>query len=155
MNIEQRISQILFASAFGTDIISDVISKYKEPNRFYHNLTHIEEMLDFIESSVHDLDTIEFTALQHAIIFHDVIYDTKSKTNEEDSFWYFIDKFKSDTDDKNKMIVMIKEMIMATQYHNYNAQLPTYTQMIIQADLQRLTLPFDQFWNNTKLLMKE
>ena len=44
---------------------------------------------------------------------------------------------------------------MATKNHNYDETLPEEVKIIIKADLQRLTIPFSDFWKNTKELMKE
>ena len=58
-------------------------SHYSEPHRRYHNLAHIEaclQWLDRVRDHAKDSPSMEF-----AIWFHDVIYDTHSSTNEQDS----------------------------------------------------------------------
>lgn len=56
---------------------------YSEPQRFYHNLAHVESCLAEFDSAgqlVQRPDLVEFS-----IWYHDAIYDTKAKDNEEQS----------------------------------------------------------------------
>lgn len=56
---------------------------YSEPHRFYHNLPHVNSCLTELDSArqiVQQSDLVEF-----AIWYHDAIYDTKAKDNEEKS----------------------------------------------------------------------
>ena len=56
---------------------------YTEPQRHYHTFQHIVECLDLFHQIKEQLnDTI---AIELAIWFHDVIYDTKAIDNEEQS----------------------------------------------------------------------
>ncbi|KAF8872482.1 hypothetical protein CPB84DRAFT_1854455 [Gymnopilus junonius] len=68
---------------------SQLISRYSEPQRYYHTINHIHAMLqclDQFHSSVADETTLKL-----AIFFHDWIYDPKSKDNEIDSIQYLRD----------------------------------------------------------------
>ncbi len=56
---------------------------YSEPQRFYHNMVHVESCLAELDSAgqlVQRPDLVEFS-----IWYHDAIYDTKAKDNEEQS----------------------------------------------------------------------
>jgi len=64
-------------------ILKEVIEKYTEPHRSYHNLSHIysllmmaEEYYDFIENPI---------LFELSIWFHDLIYDPSRNDNEEKS----------------------------------------------------------------------
>jgi len=62
---------------------SELSDLYSSPNRFYHTLHHIAEMIRLIESfkdSLRDSDAVYFAAW-----FHDAIYDTKASDSEERS----------------------------------------------------------------------
>lgn len=64
-------------------VYDDLLSRYSEPGRAYHTLEHIEHCLTELETVSNpaaDLKAIEF-----ALWFHDAIYDTASKDNEERS----------------------------------------------------------------------
>lgn len=162
----EKIIKVLKDFGFDEKIINEVCQAYSETSRHYHNSTHIEEMLDYAALHNSGLSHIKKIALDLAIVFHDVVYVTKNKTNEEDSYLYFFQCLSSHIgnlfgngvipDEKLREInVSVEELIMATKNHNYDETLPEEVKIIIKADLQRLTIPFSDFWKNTKELMKE
>ncbi|MDB5194723.1 MAG: N-methyl-D-aspartate receptor subunit [Parcubacteria group bacterium] len=57
-----------------------LLSQYSEPHRAYHDLEHIMNMLDELET-VRVLAN-DFISLSLAIWFHDAVYDTHGKNNE-------------------------------------------------------------------------
>lgn len=60
-----------------------IVSRYNESTRFYHTLVHIADMLR--SSSMYSSMISDRTVVDLAIFFHDIIYDSRSNTNEEDS----------------------------------------------------------------------
>ena len=65
------------------EIFEAIRYAYSAEGRHYHTLTHIDQCIDELDEVRHlceDADAIEF-----AIFFHDIVYDTQSETNEEDS----------------------------------------------------------------------
>ena len=56
---------------------------YETPPRAYHNLTHIAHCLDEFQSARHLASNPQ--ALEWALWFHDSIYDSKAKDNEQQS----------------------------------------------------------------------
>lgn len=57
-----------------------VLDRYNEPHRFYHNMKHISDMVnDAIYDGILDRQLFK------AIVYHDAVYDPKSRTNEIDS----------------------------------------------------------------------
>ncbi|MCK7556859.1 hypothetical protein MKQ70_18290 [Chitinophaga sedimenti] len=70
--------QALFQSAF-----EHINEAYSGPNRHYHNLEHLSQMLGLLEQvrdKVKDPDSMAF-----AIFFHDIIYKAGNNNNEEKS----------------------------------------------------------------------
>ncbi len=61
----------------------ELVSRYSEPHRHYHNLRHIAECLGEFDSARHLAR--DPAALELAIWFHDAIYDTHAPDNEEQS----------------------------------------------------------------------
>ena len=61
----------------------ELVRAYAAPERHYHNLAHIEAMLDLMRSYENALS--DPAAVEAAIWFHDVIYDTRRHDNEEKS----------------------------------------------------------------------
>ncbi len=62
---------------------ANLVARYAEPHRAYHNLTHIEHCLNEFEAA-RSLAPHP-NAIEMAIWFHDVVYDPKAKDNEERS----------------------------------------------------------------------
>lgn len=62
---------------------SKLINHYQEPSRAYHNLEHVSSCLEEFDS----LKSIALNsgAVEFAIWFHDTIYNTQTKDNEEAS----------------------------------------------------------------------
>lgn len=60
-----------------------LVSMYSEPQRFYHNMNHVENCLTEFDDARHLVQQPDLVEL--AIWYHDAIYDTQSKDNEEKS----------------------------------------------------------------------
>lgn len=91
-------------------IFTDLLARYNEPHRYYHNLEHIVAMLDELEKTGNDC-----VALAWAIWFHDAVYDPRAHDNEEQSA-----KLARDTIDMiewpNKTGEQVRNLIMATKH---------------------------------------
>lgn len=64
-------------------IMQDLRTRHAEPQRHYHDWSHIEALLGHmakVEPRLHDCE-----AVLHAILFHDAIYDPRAKDNERRS----------------------------------------------------------------------
>jgi predicted metal-dependent HD superfamily phosphohydrolase len=72
-------------------IFADLVSHYTEDHRKYHNLSHIDRMLGWLEAAGGRMDAVEF-----AIWFHDVVYQPLGSDNEAESARYFRDCLGSD-----------------------------------------------------------
>jgi len=63
------------------DCFRRLVDAHAEPHRHYHTLEHIADVLDFVDDLA-DAKTNLF-AVRLAGWFHDVIYDSKAKDNEQ------------------------------------------------------------------------
>jgi predicted metal-dependent HD superfamily phosphohydrolase len=61
----------------------DLAARYGAPDRFYHNLHHLTDVLDVIDR-LHHL-AADPAAVRLAAWFHDAVYDSRAKDNEEKS----------------------------------------------------------------------
>ena len=137
--ISNRLNQLQFNS--------DVINLYNEPHRFYHTLEHIEQVLKYL----HHENLLIHDELFLATIFHDIIYNPQSTTNEEDSANYFTDAAKSSslTNDQKEHI---KQLILDTKNHRPPAR---FSEEFIKADLSILNASFDKLIRYEKQIFKE
>lgn len=75
----QRVS----AQGDSEKVYDDIVARYGEPHRAYHTLAHIKHCLgefNQVRRLIENPDEVEM-----GLWFHDVIYDTKAKDNEEKS----------------------------------------------------------------------
>ncbi len=107
---EYRISQEISKKYFEI-----VLEKYSEKKRFYHNLTHIQALLNRAENL--KIYFQNYGAVRFAIWFHDIIYNTKRSNNEEKSAELAI-KALEEMQIPNATIVLVEKMIIATKTHN-------------------------------------
>jgi predicted metal-dependent HD superfamily phosphohydrolase len=70
----------------------ELVRAYAATERHYHNLTHIEAMLDLMRSYENALS--DPAAVEAAIWFHDAVYDTHRHDNEERSAQLATDRLK-------------------------------------------------------------
>jgi len=96
-----------------------IINKYNANGRFYHTVQHINEMLDLIPKSQ------QLMAL--AVVFHDLVYDPKSSTNEEDSVK---EGLMLGLGERSHQI--FSDLIMATKHHVAKDELQ---EIMVDADL--------------------
>lgn len=74
------------AEAPAWQALADIAEHYSGPGRFYHNLDHVRNMLDIIDSLAPLVS--DFFSVQMAAWLHDVVYDSKASDNEERSADY-------------------------------------------------------------------
>ena len=109
------------------------LRQYSKNPFFYHNIYHIYMMLNDLELYYHQIITKEIVC---AIIFHDVVYDSKRNDNEEQSVLKFKELMEyyevNDID-----IPKVEKIILATKDHineYFNTNDPDI-QLIISLDL--------------------
>ena len=99
---------------YADELFSNILQHYSEKDRHYHNLTHIQKMLDF--SFLHADKIQDIETLQLAIFYHDIIYNSMSKNNETDSAALAVEQLSSTNFPKEK-IRLVEQFIVSTQKH--------------------------------------
>ena len=102
--ISNRLTQLQFNS--------DVINSYNEPHRYYHTLEHIIDVLKELRNS----DLLKHDELFLTAVFHDIVYNAQSSSNEEDSAEFFIKSAKTSSL-TNEQKEHIKQLILDTKHH--------------------------------------
>lgn len=96
------------------ELWTEIENNYTLKARHYHNLSHIYNMLlqaETYKTKIQDLEALQFT-----IWYHDIIYKSSKKDNEEKSAFFAEKRLKLLNFDKNR-IQIIKKMIVSTQKH--------------------------------------
>jgi len=91
-----------------------LLSHYNEKHRHYHNSSHIEATLYYLEQSRHLAN--DYVALETALWYHDAIYKVFSSNNELDSA-NWASEFLRANNAKDDFIERVHQLIMAT-LHN-------------------------------------
>lgn len=114
-------------------IFWDLVRAYSNNNRFYHNLLHIQDVLN-IASLLEPLAN-KFVAIQMAVWFHDIIYDPKAKDNEEKSAEYAFVSL-SNLNVPSSVINYVYSMILDTRNHADPSTIDS--QILLDSDLSIL-----------------
>jgi predicted metal-dependent HD superfamily phosphohydrolase len=110
-------------SSFGADqnevdeLFQQLVVLYSARGRAYHNLSHIRSLVDLSRSVRERIEN--YQALSFAIWFHDAIYNTRKKDNEELSAKFAVkslSRFKIPFD----TLALSCEMIVSTREHRKN-----------------------------------
>ena len=122
---------------FGVDQVATekafslLVEAYSTPSRYYHTLKHIDRVLSTIE--ILQGYTNNLTAVQLAAWFHDVVYDTKAKDNEQRSANYAFELL-SNLGIPESTITNVIRLILNTKDHQ--AAVDDYdSQVLLDADL--------------------
>ena len=125
---------------------------YTEKNRAYHNLTHINNMLQ--EAAKFDHKIIDKTVLFFAIWFHDIIYDPLSKTNEKDSA-EFAKKMLSQTNLSPASIQKCYDLILLTIKHQPDKEAHLDDKLLVDFDLEILSRDWEAYKIYSEQVRKE
>jgi predicted metal-dependent HD superfamily phosphohydrolase len=110
----------------------DVMTRYEENGRYYHNLTHIYHMLEVIEIMNEEVE--DKTAVLFATWFHDIIYDPQKSNNEEMSAAY-AQNILSTWQLRAPQIEKVVTLIMATKTHEANDSVFKDSLIFLDVDL--------------------
>ncbi len=126
-------------------------SSYSGPDRHYHNLRHVAEVLRLLEQfagNVSDRATIFFAAW-----FHDAVYDTRSRTNEEESA-ALANRALSELGVPPEVGEAVRRLILATKRHEIEDAAPDLG-LFLDADLSILGAPDMTYAAYSEAIRKE
>lgn len=123
---------------------------YTQKNRYYHNLSHLENMINElkkINKEIKDFDSILFS-----VFYHDIIYKSSSKENEEKSAE--IAKIRLQKINLSKeQIEKISHQILATKSHKASDTIDT--NYLLDSDLSILGKDWIEYELYIKQIRKE
>ena len=118
-------------------IFEFVAAHYSHPERAYHNLHHVAELLRLLSAFRKKLN--DYPALCFAVWFHDVIYEPQRQDNEEKSA-EVAGAMLGGLNAPTPIIETARQLILATKTHEAGA-LSTDAQFFLDADLSILGAP--------------
>lgn len=103
----------LHASSDGTALMQRLIDAYKQPQRKYHTLQHLNECIALFAPNLH---LAKYPAeVEIALWFHDAVYDVKAKDNEAQSANWAAEELGA-AQISQESIERVKQLIMATSH---------------------------------------
>ena len=125
---------------------------WNDKKRFYHNVSHLENMINCIESNIYfnELKLYEKHTLLIGIFMHDAIYDPRKQDNEDRS----IDFFKKSYIGKDTLMVQNVIKLIETTKHRKR---PVYRleRIFWDADNNKFKKGYAALLTNEKLIRKE
>jgi len=118
--------------------INTVLSMWNESHRSYHNLNHLNDLISQINENKSKFSEKEYEKLMLSAIFHDIVYDPSSSTNEEDSANFLMECV---VDKSNEDILDVRQMILDTKTHNSTTNL---SESFNYKNLQLLPLEYNR-----------
>ncbi|MFN6484255.1 MULTISPECIES: hypothetical protein [unclassified Nostoc] len=139
----ENLTHILFSNwqhtlqSFGVDQVAaekafnPLVAAYSTPGRYYHTLKHIDRVLSTIE--ILQGYTNNLASVQLAAWFHDVVYESQAKDNEEQSADYAFELL-NNLGIPESTIATVTRLILNTKHHQ--AAVDDYdSQVLLDADL--------------------
>lgn len=132
-------------------VFIEIYRNYSDKSRFYHNTTHVKELLSIIE--LHSNKISNISAVKFAVWFHDVIYKAWRKDNEEKSA-KLSEKSLQKLGVDNNTITKVSELILLTKGHRINSD--NYdTNIFLDADLAILGCDLENYMLYSENIRKE
>jgi len=133
------------------EVLSEILEKYAEPERFYHNVKHIYYFLKTLDE--HKRLIVNYDTLCMAAWFHDVIYNSKREDNEEKSASYAGVKLNF-LGLNDYSINRIKQLILSTKNHKpYKQDYDDF--LFADSDLRILGEDYETYSAYTEAIRKE
>jgi predicted metal-dependent HD superfamily phosphohydrolase len=131
-------------------VYSDLVRHYEEQHRAYHNFCHIQHCLLEFDSARHLAANPH--AIELAIWFHDVVYDTHAKDNEECSAELAASVLQS-SEISESLIKSVSRLILATKH----AALPNDSDesLLVDVDLSILGQQWGKFEEYERQIREE
>lgn len=108
--------------------------RYSGPDRHYHNLRHVAEVLRLLEQF--GGMAADYDALRFAAWFHDAVYDTRKQSNEEESA-ALAGRALEEMEVPTSKIGLVRRLVLATKKHEAEGGLPDVG-LFLDADLSIL-----------------
>ncbi|GIK54698.1 MAG: hypothetical protein BroJett015_03610 [Chloroflexota bacterium] len=138
-------------AAAAQPVFAELVAQYEGNGRAYHNLTHVRQVL----ASAMELadEAVDWTAVQLAIWFHDVVYVPGAPDNESQSA-RFARRILHGWQLPDELIDAVEQLILATAL---NGTIPDHpdVSLIQDADIATLGWPPDAYRRYAQAIRRE
>jgi predicted metal-dependent HD superfamily phosphohydrolase len=110
---------------------AELVQRYSEPQRHYHNLSHVRQVLATVERFAGQVSDLQ--ALRWAAWFHDAVYDPRAGDNEERSAEYAARALAA-MHVRAAQITAVRDLVLQTKTHQPPDADP-HSQVFLDADL--------------------
>lgn len=128
-----------------------LVENYNEAGRYYHNFDHIGMVFETADAMRHMAE--DYTLIEIAIWFHDVVYDPRAKDNEVRSAAY-ARRVLGEMGLPEEMIERVSDLILATITHIAQDG-DIDAQILLDADLAPLAYDQNVFFEQSDSLRQE
>jgi predicted metal-dependent HD superfamily phosphohydrolase len=129
---------------------SEIESSYSQPNRHYHNLSHLDSLVSELLTITTNL--MDWQTIVLSIAYHDIVYNTLKQNNEERSADFATKRLKLLRMPESKLTAC-KHQILATK--NHNISFDSDTNHFIDADLAILGADPETYQTYTQKIRRE
>ncbi len=144
-------SKLQIDTNLGEIVFANLINTYSNTARHYHNLDHIQHILNLLQEVKELINCL--TVLQLCAWFHDYIYDPQTEDNEINSATHTI-KILSKCSIDFETIQLVKQIIISTRKHQ--PLLNNIDNLIfLDVDLAILGTAPDKYLKYSKAIRKE
>ncbi|MBP2615778.1 hypothetical protein [Chryseobacterium jejuense] len=154
MNLKDQFEQLCLPFTKDVSLINslwkEIETKYAEKDRHYHNLLHLENMFTEFENVKSNIS--DFTTVSFSVFYHDIIYNTNSKSNEEKSALKATERL-TELGLCQSNIILISDQILATKHHQKSED--EDTNYLLDADLSILGKDLETYLAYTRMIRKE
>jgi len=154
--LNQRFKNLLSAFTKNEDKIdklwSELKQHYTHKSRYYHNLTHLENMFNELDKWKGEIEDIEI--LQCSIFYHDIIYKSTRKDNELKSADVAKEVLKTFSLSANRITRCVHQIIL-TQHHHAKKEDRLDEKLLLDFDLEILSRDWEQYKMYAQQIRKE
>jgi len=145
-NAKKHLGAVIYTQF--TDSLYDIVVSQYTKNRYYHDMSHIDRLLNYIDDF--DVNMKERTMLEIAVWFHDIVYVPQIKYNEELST-DMCDVFTNGISLDKRYIDIITNLILVTKHDD--TVITQLEKIMVDLDLKDLGDPI--YWSIGNLVRKE
>lgn len=146
----------MYRGSLSDEMFNDLVERYSQPHRFYHNLQHLLELFTLADdaSQIVSLTMDEKNALSLAIWFHDAVYEPLKSDNEDLSNQLF-EEYAKQNNLGPQLTKQVSLMILSTKDHLNQPPLDNLTSLFLDLDLAILGSSHERFMEYDGQISKE